>query len=130
MDILLEIKILIASFDQETWIKLIIWDENFRQFAYSEAGKWQFIDLFTVISTNKYHMQYTLFGKLHRNQLPAMIYTTGEFWWYYNGQLHRVDGPAIVYAHGGQIWYRNGQLYRDDRPAVVCGNRYRPWYLK
>ncbi len=35
MDLLLEIKILIAAFDQETWAKLVVYDNSFHKYAYT-----------------------------------------------------------------------------------------------
>lgn len=45
---------------------------------------------------------------LHRENGPAIEYTTGDKFWYKNGDLHRTDGPAIEYADDTQRWYING----------------------
>lgn len=69
---------------------------------------------------------FTLNGKVHRDDGPAMIHydTEGKVWaqeWYCNGMAHREDGPAKLYlkhpqpqgkmaieANGERIaeWYR------------------------
>ena len=45
---------------------------------------------------------------LHRENGPAVEYTTGDKRWYQNGDLHRTNGPAIEYASGTKRWYING----------------------
>ncbi len=32
------------------------------------------------------------------------------------GELHREDGPAIEYTSGTKMWYQNGKLHREDGP--------------
>ena len=32
-----------------------------------------------------------------------------------NGQLHREDGPAIEYSSGYKSWYLNGIRYTEDQ---------------
>ena len=50
---------------------------------------------------------------------------------YYNalGQLHREDGPAIEYSTGGRVWYQNGLLHRADGPAVDRASGTKQWWL-
>ncbi len=95
MDLLIEIKILIAAFDREAWIKLVLTDDRFREYAYTYAGRKQFIDLFTVITIGEC-TTYRLFDKLHRDDGPAIIHSTGKRNWYIQGKLHRDNGPAII----------------------------------
>ncbi len=128
MDLLIEIKILIASFDQETWIKMVLYDNYFHKYAYSDIGRRQFIDLFTVIKVNSNLTSYTLFGKLHRDYLPAIIYRNGERKWGQNGKVHRTDGPAVIYVNGGQCWCQNSKIHRIDGPALIYASGEQYWY--
>ncbi len=128
MNLLIETKIIIANFDQEAWIKLAIYDEEFRNYAYTKVGRKQFIDLFTVMDINVTLITYILFGKLHRDDGPAMISSIGTQGWFQNGKTHREDGPAIIWSEGIQHWYQNGTIHRDDGPAIVWSDGKRCWY--
>ncbi len=119
MDLLLEIKILIAAFDWETWVKLVLYDDRFHEYAYTPYCRKQFIDLFTVLTINDNCTTYRLFGKLHRDNGPAIIYPDGEQKWYQNGNLHRDDGPAIIHSDGTQKWYHYDKQHKDDGHAVI-----------
>ena len=68
---------------------------------------------------------------LHRdNDLPAVVDSNGDQFWWQHGQLHRDDGqPAFVEANGDQFWYQHGQCHRDgDRPAIVRADGDQFWY--
>lgn len=47
--------------------------------------------------------------KLHREDGPARIYTSGVKEWYYNGKLHRLDGPASQGVDGTGHWWYHGE---------------------
>jgi len=67
-------------------------------------------------------------GKLHKDDGPAIISTTGAKYWYQNGILHRLDGPAVICPVGSQYWYKHGLLHREDGPAVKT-DTYEEWYI-
>ena len=73
--------------------------------------------------------KWTLNGKLHREDGPAIEYANGDKFWYINGQRHREDGPAIEYAEGNKRWYINNQLHREDGPAVEYADGDKYWYI-
>ena len=75
-------------------------------------------------------VEYTLNGKLHREDGPAIEYVDGSKEWYLNGKLHRSDGPAIEWASGSKEWYVDGKRHRLDGPARVFANRDKAWYLE
>ncbi len=132
MDLLIEIKILIASFDQGVWIKLVIYDDSFRQYAYSDGGRARFIELFTLIQIVSIPRiaevrQWCLFHRLHRIDGPAEICDNGDQCWYRNGKLHRDNGPARVYANGTLSWHHHGCLHRQGAPAYIAAF-YSKWY--
>ena len=58
-----------------------------------------------------------------------IIDENGTKYWYLNGKLHREDGPAIEYSSGRKFWYINGKLHRTDGPAVEYCNGDGFWYL-
>jgi hypothetical protein len=35
------------------------------------------------------------------------------------GRIHREDGPAMIYANGTEVWYSDGKVHRTDGPAMV-----------
>jgi len=54
-------------------------------------------------------VEYRLYGKLHREDGPAIIWANGDKEWYINDKLHREDGPAIESANGDKKWFLNGK---------------------
>lgn len=58
----LNLKIYIASFDENTWIQMIICDEHFRQYAHTSEGIKKFIMNFTRI----YRYQAYILGNYHQ----------------------------------------------------------------
>ena len=68
-------------------------------------------------------------GKLHRENGPAIEYTSGRKEWYKNGKLHRENKPAIEHANGDKYWYNDGNMHRDgDKPAVEYTSGRKEWY--
>jgi len=68
-------------------------------------------------------------NKRHREDGPAIEYPDGHKGWYLNGERHREDGPAIEYADGSKSWFINGKRHREDGPAVVWADGYKEWYI-
>jgi hypothetical protein len=55
--------------------------------------------------------RWTLDGKTHREDGPALITPIGE-WWYRHGKKHRSDGPAFVSSVTGNVeWWFNNVYY-------------------
>ena len=65
---------------------------------------------------------------LHRENGPAVEYTTGDNAWYQNGQCHRTDGPAIEWSDGTKSWYQNGKRHRIDGAAIEYSGD-KAWYI-
>ena len=137
-DLILDIKILIASFDEIAWYNLYRVDDEFRQYVRTEEGCARFIDLATIdeYECDEYGCYYTskkIFGIIHYqhiNDIPAVIYDEGTQAWYKNGKLHRErDLPALVNADGNQEWYKNGKIHRDgDFPAIIYADGTQWWF--
>lgn len=48
-------------------------------------------------------------GELHREDVPAMVWTDGQKSYYINGELHREDGPAVESSDGIEWYFINGK---------------------
>lgn len=88
-------------------------------------------------------IRYTVNGRLHRYDGPAVIHSNGDTEWFQYGKRHRLNGPAVVmngfYQYGllhplggpamtefliddGKIfqWWVHGRFHRDgDNPAYM-----------
>ena len=53
----------------------------------------------------------------------------GNKQWFLNGELHREDGPAIEYTSGTKVWYLNGERHREDGPAIESEDGTFEWFL-
>lgn len=58
-------------------------------------------------------------GLLHREDGPAIEYTSGSRSWYKNGLLHREDGPAIEHVDGTKEYWSNGKKYTKDFTEII-----------
>jgi len=54
----------------------------------------------------------------------------GNKYYYLNNVLHREDGPAVEYTTGTKHWYKDGLLHREDGPAIEHYLGYKAWWLK
>ena len=52
---------------------------------------------------------WTLDGKLHRIDGPAVEWTDGTKEWYLDDKLHRTDGHAIEWPDGSKEWWFDGE---------------------
>ena len=55
---------------------------------------------------------------LHREDGPAIEYSSGSKSWYIDGYPHREDGPAVEIIDEHNEWWVNGKLHRIDGPAI------------
>ncbi len=53
----------------------------------------------------------------------------GTKFWSLNGKLHREDGPAIEWSYGDRSWYLNDKLHREDGPAIERADGTKEWFL-
>ena len=53
--------------------------------------------------------EWSLNGKLHRSDGPAVERPDGIKEWWFRGKRHRTDGPAIEWVDGTKVWYFNGR---------------------
>jgi len=60
---------------------------------------------------------------LHREDGPAIEFTSGTKHWHINGKRHRLDGPARVWSIGYTQYYINGRCYTKEdwerHPEVI-----------
>ena len=78
---------------------------------------------------NLHYIQYSIEGRLHRTDGPAVIRVGSRTEWWFNDKLHRVDGPAVIYADNSREYWVNGVLHRIDGPAVIRKNRTVEWWF-
>ena len=72
---------------------------------------------------------YNLKGQLHRENGPAVKWTSGYKAYYINGIKHREDGPAIEYSDGAKYYYINGKRHREDGPAIEHADGGKWYYI-
>lgn len=53
----------------------------------------------------------------------------GDMEWYYKDRLHREDGPAIIWTTGTKEWYFHGRRHREDGPAIEYSSGILVWWL-
>ena len=109
MDLILDIKHLIASLNSEAWYWMFQLDNEFKIYAASTEGIREYKKIHTHVSINEEYTEYKLFGKRHREDGPAFIHIHGTQSWYYKGELHRKNGPAIIWNDGSKSWYTHGK---------------------
>jgi len=97
-------------------------------YEYFRANHQHVLQQHTLITYTANYIEYTVFGKRHREDGPAMAYNRGDHYWYNHGLLHREDGPAIIFADGNQYWYSRGRQHREDGPAIIYSNGRQCWY--
>lgn len=69
--------------------------------------------------------------KLHGvGDLPAIMFSNGDNYWYKEGKRHRDGGnPAVEKVNGDKEWWKDGVRHRDGgNPAVVKNNGDREWW--
>ena len=49
--------------------------------------------------------------------------------WYLNSNLHREDGPAVEWSSGSKWWYLHGERHREDGPAIEESSGEKRWFL-
>lgn len=49
--------------------------------------------------------------------------------WYSDGKIHREDGPAVTYSSGTKEWWLNDEYHREDGPAIEWTDGTKEWYL-
>src|SRR5438874_280042 len=78
----LDVKIEIAKLFDEVWILLVLYDDEFKEFSYSDIG-------------------IALYKKLIMDKIEPLIDYAGTQRWYYHYQLHRNgDLPAVIWDNG------------------------------
>lgn len=137
--LILDVKIYIASFDQEAWIKMVLYDNVFQCYACTNSGMKKFIDVFHKIKyvngwvlarkRQCFTTTYLFDKKFNMNGNPAVTSTYGYQEWYYMGKLHRNDDlPAIINARGRKEWWYMGKRHREkDLPAII-DDYIKEWY--
>lgn len=74
--------------------------------------------------------EWSLNGRLHREDGPAIETEGGHKEWWRNGKRHREDGPAVEDAEGNKEWWFNDERHREHGPAIEYADGARIWYVK
>lgn len=100
-NVILDIKIYMASFDQEAWIKMVLYDKEFKAYACTNIGMKKFIDIFHQVKYSGALLKTTyLFGKkVNINNKAAVTSTNGYEEWYYNNEQLHIYG--VIRKNGG-----------------------------
>lgn len=140
-ELLLDIKIIIASVSIKTWYILYQYDNEFKHYACSYEGIRNFIRLFATEEIGNSMKISRIFGKIHSiDDLPAITDTiTGNQVWYYDDKIHRKKYPAYIeYDFNNNIikeeWYSHGMRHRDGGlPAQIRynndGTLFKVWWF-
>jgi hypothetical protein len=118
----LEVRVLVANMDIETYTRMYLYDTGFRDYANTEYAVDDFIARFVVTRME----DYTLY---RINNIEYYKYDNGNQGWYMNGKFHKNGGPAVIFANGDEYWYINDKYHRDDGPAIIHNNGYKAYYL-
>ena len=66
---------------------------------------------------------YLLNGKLHKNDGPCSILSSGSKFWCFQGMDHRSDGPSIEYRDGSKEWWYYGINAKNEKEFYNMGWR-------
>src|SRR5271170_3755427 len=72
--------------------------------------------------------EYYQYGKRHREDGPAIIYSSGQHEYYQYDKRHRGDGPAVIYPSGMHLYYQFDKLHRESGPAIIFSNGLHEYY--
>ena len=64
-----------------------------------------------------------------KEQPECEVSSDGSKWWYLHNMLHREDGPAVEYTSGTKSWWLNDKLHREDGPAVEFAAGDKEWWF-
>jgi len=64
-----------------------------------------------------------------KEQPECITNSGGNRVWSLHGKFHREDGPAVEFANGTKAWWLNGNRHREDGPALEYADGYKEWYL-
>jgi len=54
-------------------------------------------------------------------EYTVKVSKSGDKFWSLNGKLHREDGPAIEYSNGDKVWYlNNNRLSEEQHKAATA----------
>ena len=69
-------------------------------------------------------------GRRHREDGPAVDFTSGLKIWYRHGEVHRSGGePAMIIPDGTKYWVIDNKWHREDGPAIVRSNGQKHYYF-
>jgi hypothetical protein len=122
-DFPLDIKLVIASSNEDAWYILWRYDQAFSRHTNTPYYVRLYTKLFTTIERTNGDIIYTLFGKIHRLDGPALIVSSGLLYGVNNqGYVVNVWESEYDGEDCYECWYIAGK-YIDD-PAVYSLDKY------
>lgn len=118
----LDVRVYIANMDMEAYIRMYLYDDEFRMYARGSNAVDEFIERF--VAKRKYG-----YTKYKINDIIYYKYDDGGEYWYKGDFLHRLNGPSISLSNGDRYWYANGELHREDGPAAIYAEGRELWYI-
>ncbi len=108
----LEIRVLVARMDVEVYIRMYLYDLEFRAYANNDVLFKKLI----MVKKRNHIIKYTMYNiEYHK-------YLCGTEFWYKDNMFHRLYGPAVVFQSYYKAFFQHGRKHRLDGPAVVCGD--------
>ena len=131
-ELVLDIKIIIASHDEKIWYWFYRHDAEFKKYSKRKMAIHLFTKLFTICKNDSYCFDmYYLLGKLHRVDGPAIIYKGNSELFVRKGKISTKYSHKY---HEYEIWMLGNKVHRNnDLPAITKHNKdvyEQTWYCK
>lgn len=107
LDLILDIRIKIASYNESVFYWMYLYDDEFKEYAHTIEGVKSYVSLAVVKTITNVHISYRIFDVAHSIfDEPSVITKSGIKAWYKNGLLHRTNNmPAVIWPDGtGEYW--------------------------
>lgn len=116
MNFILDIKLYIAKINEDVWIKMLIIDDEFKEFSYSTIGIKLFEEYFIVKNEDSNVIKYTLLNKFHnKDDLPSIIYKNKlHIEWFKLGMNYRINDLPSIITEYNKLWFDNGIINRKN----------------
>jgi hypothetical protein len=111
-DLPLEVRVLVAKANAETYIRMYLYDCEFRKYA--NGDDWFKKQI--VVKNYGYCTDYKI------NNIKCRIYDEGDVEWIMNEKYHKLDGPAVIYPDVRVEYWEKDKRHRINGPAVIGAN--------
>jgi hypothetical protein len=110
LELILDIRIKIASYDASAFYWMYRYDDEFKKYAHTIEGVKSYVSLAVVKNITNGYISYRIFDIAHSMfDEPSIIANNGIKAWYKNGLLHRANNmPAIIWHDGTEEYWMDG----------------------